>query len=493
MARGETSEAGDAEARMQWLNAHLPPKPVAAPKVGFRASPRVIGTRPEEIRTPDPTPAPAHADESTPAETRAAKTNPAKPKLAEPAPAATRTAESRPPKATPAPIAKTTAPSSPAKITAAKTTPAPVAKTTPDSAGKATPAPIAQAAPKATPAPVAKLTPPAAVAPSSTAKAATPAPVAKTAPKATPAPIAQTAPHPAPKTTPAPIAKLTPPSAVAPSSTPKPVSTAARATPAPKLALTPAITAIPASNAPATRPRTQTPVASTSTTSGRYPWKTGIVTTVFWIGEPSGGNNSTPNRASSWDARWTQSYGGYDTPDPSARRNFIPVRFTPRQNPFYVALPYNDVTRGNFKPEARRVIPWFREAFHGEGQSVCRDRWIAIRNRAGRTVYAQWSDCGPFRTDHWQYVFGSEKPRPNLNQGAGLDVSPAVRDYLGIDSTDVTDWKFVDFREVPPGPWALYGNNNTFVLREARGTRSAAATSRTRKPDYSGRIRVGEL
>ena len=28
-------------------------------------------------------------------------------------------------------------------------------------------------------------------------------------------------------------------------------------------------------------------------------------------------------------------YGGYDTPDPSARRNYIPVRFVPRQNPFY--------------------------------------------------------------------------------------------------------------------------------------------------------------
>ena len=61
---------------------------------------------------------------------------------------------------------------------------------------------------------------------------------------------------------------------------------------------------------------------------------------------------------------------------------------------------------------------------------------------------------GPFRTDHWEYVFGNERPKPNLNRGAGLDVSPAVRDYLGLPDTDVTDWKFVEFSEVPPGPWA---------------------------------------
>ena len=74
--------------------------------------------------------------------------------------------------------------------------------------------------------------------------------------------------------------------------------------------------------------------------------------------------------------------------------------------------------------------------------------------KAIKTAYAQWEDAGPFRTDHWQYVFGNERPKPNLNKGAGLDVSPAVRDYLGMQDTDVTDWKFVEFKEVPRGPWA---------------------------------------
>jgi hypothetical protein len=198
--------------------------------------------------------------------------------------------------------------------------------------------------------------------------------------------------------------------------------------------------------------------------SGRYPWKMGIITTTFWIGEAAAENNPVHNVSSSWDINWMQSFGGYDNPNPTARRNFIPVGFVPRQNPFYIALPYNDVTRGTTKPEAKVVIPWFRETWVGEGKSICRDRWIAVRSTStGKICYAQWADCGPFRTDHWQYVFGNEKPKPNLNQGAGLDISPAVRDFLGLKGTDVTDWKFVEFKEVPRGPWSLYGDNNHFV------------------------------
>ena len=195
----------------------------------------------------------------------------------------------------------------------------------------------------------------------------------------------------------------------------------------------------------------------------RYPWKTNIVTTVFWIGEQAGGNNPVPNFRSSWDLNWQANYGGFDNPERSQRRSYIPVSFVPRQNPFYCALPYNDVTHGQFKPEAPLVIPWFKQAYMGQGQSVCWHRWIAIR-KGNRTCFAQWEDCGPFRTDHFQYVFGNERPKPNLNHGAGLDVSPAVRDYLGLQPTDVTDWQFVDVKDVQPGPWRSYGDNNNFVL-----------------------------
>src|SRR5437899_1314432 len=89
----------------------------------------------------------------------------------------------------------------------------------------------------------------------------------------------------------------------------------------------------------------------------RFPWKTNIVTTVFWIGEQAGGNNPVPNFRSSWDANWTSSYGGFDNPDSSVRRN-----------------------------------------------------------------------------------------------------------YLGLAPTDVTDWQFLEVRDVPPGPWRSYGENNHFVI-----------------------------
>lgn len=201
----------------------------------------------------------------------------------------------------------------------------------------------------------------------------------------------------------------------------------------------------------------------------RFPWRQNIVTTVFWIGEQPTANNPTPNTMSSWDMEWVANYGGYDDPNPKARRNYIPIGFTPRQNPFYIALPYNDLMRqGNrivHKPEAPRVIPWFRQAYERPGRTVLKGRWVAIR-KGDRVAYAQWEDCGPFRTDHYRYVFGNERPAPNLNRGAGLDVSPAVRDYIGMSGMGVTDWRFVDISEVPPGPWRQYGDNNPFVIAE---------------------------
>jgi hypothetical protein len=209
----------------------------------------------------------------------------------------------------------------------------------------------------------------------------------------------------------------------------------------------------------------------------RFPWKKEIVTTVFWIGENPTANNPVPNRASSWDNDWAQDYGGYDDPNRAHRQDYMPVNFTPRQNPFYCALPYNDKAREGHRPEAPRVVPWFKEAYKGPGVSVCKDRWVAIR-KGNRVVYAQWEDAGPFRTDHWEYVFGNERPKPNLNHGAGLDVSPAVRDYLGLSETDVTDWKFVDFSEVPPGPWARVGDNNTFVINARKSEQQMASAKK---------------
>jgi hypothetical protein len=198
---------------------------------------------------------------------------------------------------------------------------------------------------------------------------------------------------------------------------------------------------------------------------GLVPWKYNIVATVFWIGEQATEGNPVPNTESAWDSSWVAHFGGED--NPVDRVNFTPVSFTPRQNPFYVALPYNDVDDRHTKSEASKVIPWFNDSFVHDGQSVCKGRWVAIRH-GRRTCYAQWEDVGPFQIDHWQYVFGNERPRPNRNRDAGIDVSPAIRDYLGMSGMEVCDWKFVNVYEVPNGPWTLYGDNNTALHLRSR-------------------------
>ncbi len=181
------------------------------------------------------------------------------------------------------------------------------------------------------------------------------------------------------------------------------------------------------------------------------PWRAGITATIFWVGELPTPRNPTPNHASSWDPKWQQTFGGVDRP--AFRNGFLPKGFVPKQNPFYIALPYNDlVAGGGHKPEASEVIPWFWKAHQGPTKSVCHGRWIAI-HRKGKMCFAQWRDCGPYSTTDWRYVFQGERPQPNPNGNAGIDVSPAVRDYLELGGNYKVDWKFVEDFEVPDGPW----------------------------------------
>lgn len=195
----------------------------------------------------------------------------------------------------------------------------------------------------------------------------------------------------------------------------------------------------------------------------KYPWKTYVTATIFWCGEKPTQNNPVPNCKSSWDVNWKLNFGGYDNPDPAQRiadhntGEFRPKGFVPKLNPFYIALPYNDVLSWNaHKPEASKVIPWFSKVSPLPGKTVLKGRWIQIFIN-GRSCYAQWEDCGPWVTDDWQYVFGNKKPKTSQNGAAGIDVSPAVRDYLGIRSGDKVHWRFVEESHVPYGPWKKYG------------------------------------
>ena len=185
-----------------------------------------------------------------------------------------------------------------------------------------------------------------------------------------------------------------------------------------------------------------------------YPWKTGIITTEFWIGEGGSSVSSTDNIASAWDVDWRQNYHGTDTPDD--RRGYAPAGHAATLNTFYVALPFNDLV---YPDKARRWLPpgWHRPPDKdGKPVSACKDRWVQIKNAQGRSCYAQWEDVGPLEYDNAEYVFGNDRPTTRYS-GAGLDVSPAVADYLGIDGKNrITSWRFVDEEDVPPGYWLVY-------------------------------------
>lgn len=215
---------------------------------------------------------------------------------------------------------------------------------------------------------------------------------------------------------------------------------------------------IPTSNRPTAPVR---PVAPQS--RFLYPWRMSVTATVFWIGETPTERNPVPNTKSSWDQTWVSNFGGFDDPDPSARiadlrsGEFRPKNFTPKLNPFYIALPYNDVQcAGAHRPEAARVIPWFSRLAPEPGKTVCKGRWLQIFF-GGKSCYAQWEDVGPWTTDDWEYVFGNKPPRNRENKAAGIDVSPSIRDYLSLVSGQQVHWRFVEDSQVPYGPWKKYG------------------------------------
>jgi len=183
-----------------------------------------------------------------------------------------------------------------------------------------------------------------------------------------------------------------------------------------------------------------------------YPVHNDITVTVFWIGEPSGpDNNYIPNDVSAWDERWQDHYGGVD--DPDNRNGYNPSAFTPKENPFYFALPYNDFDiNGLRKQNAAANIYWWAEKIWSDSESSCKNRWIKI-TKDSLIAYAQWEDVGPNETNDINYVFGNSLPINSFNAGAGLDVSPAVETYLGLTGVDTISWQFIEEADVPGGPW----------------------------------------
>jgi len=184
------------------------------------------------------------------------------------------------------------------------------------------------------------------------------------------------------------------------------------------------------------------------------------MTTLFWVGEPSDADDAfIANDVSYWDKDWQLSYGGVD--DPKFRNGYWPADFRPKENPFYVALPFGEFesTRGHTLKRDAQNVPWYSRGL----SPLLKNHWVEIK-LGDRTCYAQWQDVGPFKVDDFAFVFGNSKnPANTFDAKAGLDVSPAVWHYLSMKDNGFTAWRFSEAADVPSGPWTeivtTSGNN----------------------------------
>jgi hypothetical protein len=208
-----------------------------------------------------------------------------------------------------------------------------------------------------------------------------------------------------------------------------------------------------------------------------FPLHRAVVSTTFWVGEifdPSAGDGSQV--LSTYDASWTRHYGGCDGVLRGARRStcaterrfatngYFPTAMTPKENPFYLDLPFDDLHDPRAFEMRGRVVPWAHDrgyAGHERDRrfSYMKNRWVKLAGPNGRTCYGQIEDAGPGQYDDWRYVFGTHDARPkNLRYGhAGMDVSPALNGCLGFaelnGETDRVFWRFVERSDVPRGSW----------------------------------------
>ena len=179
-----------------------------------------------------------------------------------------------------------------------------------------------------------------------------------------------------------------------------------------------------------------------------WPTHDNIITTVFWVGESANiDNGNIANGASAWDERWVEHFGGIDAP--GNRRGFYPTKFIPKENPFYFALPYSDLTNAGMRKQTAVLCV---NSPTKTDFSWCKNTWIEVTHGL-KKAYAQWEDTGPYQEDDTPYVFGTHTPLNIKGTAAGLDVSPALQGYLQLADVDKVSWRFISYSEVPAGPW----------------------------------------
>lgn len=195
----------------------------------------------------------------------------------------------------------------------------------------------------------------------------------------------------------------------------------------------------------------------------------GIISTTFWVGEifdPSAADGS--QMISTYDGSWYAHFGGCDgissggckTESRTAANGYFPSSMTPRENPFYLDLPYDDVNDPTGFRNRCAVIPWANDAGYAghcndRNFSYMKNRWVKLIGPNGNTCYGQVEDAGPAIYHDSAYVFGSARPASGKFNNAGMDVSPALNGCLGFSEldgqSDKVSWQFVS--SPPAGPW----------------------------------------
>ena len=235
-----------------------------------------------------------------------------------------------------------------------------------------------------------------------------------------------------------------------------------------------------------------------ASTAPASPWHRNIVATTFWVGELFAADLADGSQVcSTYDSDWAFHWSGVNNgtvpanaagcagaiiggcdgiagPNNScaterrvAARGYFPSRAKPRENPFYLDLPYDDVNDPIGFGQRCKVIPWAgQRGFAGHCSdsnfSYMKNHWVRIVGPNRKTCYGQVEDAGPSHDNLYHdalYVFGKTNARPVQGQfnNAGMDVSPALNGCLGFreldGDSDRVSWQFVDAKRVPKGPW----------------------------------------
>lgn len=252
---------------------------------------------------------------------------------------------------------------------------------------------------------------------------------------------------------------------------------------------------IPPTPVPASTAKPATPIVAISART--YPVHTNITSSTFWVGELYNESLEDGSQVcSTYDGNWAYHWSGINkgkvsanaagcagsiiggcdgivsgdkclTEKRTAVNNFFPTSVpTPKENPFYVALPYDDINDSIGFKERCAVIPWANDKGYAghctdENFSYMKNRWVKITGPKGAVCYGQIGDSGPSHDNLYHdknYVFGTNNAQPVQGQwnNAGIDVSPALVGCLGypeVEGQAKVSWSFVDDTAVPSGPW----------------------------------------